>query len=38
MLSERDYQDLLDRMQALRSQVAERLSGSLVSNPALAEE
>ncbi|MFF0267514.1 hypothetical protein [Kribbella sp. NPDC004536] len=38
MLTERDYQDLLDRVQALRSQVAERLSGSLVSNPALAEE
>ena len=38
MLSERDYQDLLDRMQALRTQVSERLSGSLVSNPALAEE
>ena len=38
MVSERDYQELLDRMQALRSQVSERLSGSLVSNPALAEE
>lgn len=38
MLSERAYQELLDRMQALRSQVSERLSGSLVSNPALAEE
>ncbi len=38
MLSERDYQDLIDRMQALRGQVSERLSGSLVSNPALAEE
>jgi hypothetical protein len=38
MLSEREYQDRLDRIQALRSQVAERLSGSLVSNPALAEE
>src|SRR5690348_13452483 len=38
MLSERDYQELLDRMQALRSQVSDRLSGSLVSNPALAEE
>lgn len=38
MLSEREYQELLDRMQALRSQVSERLSGSLVSNPALAEE
>jgi len=38
MLSEREYQDRIDRIQALRSQVAERLSGSLVSNPALAEE
>src|SRR5215467_8393320 len=38
MLSEREYQDRLDRIQALRQQVAERLSGSLVSNPALAEE
>src|SRR5262245_6042713 len=38
MLSERDYQDLLDRMQALRTQVSERLSGSLVSNPALAAQ
>jgi hypothetical protein len=38
VLSEKDYQDRLDRIQALREQVAERLSGSLVSNPALAEE
>src|SRR3954451_13893103 len=38
MLSEREYQDQLDRIQALRDQVAQRLSGSLVSNPALAEE
>ena len=38
MLSEKDYQDRLDRIQALREQVAQRLSGSLVSNPALAEE
>ena len=38
MLSEKDYQDRLDRVQALREQVAQRLSGSLVSNPALAEE
>ena len=38
MLSEKDYQDRLDRIQALRDQLAERLSGSLVSNPALAEE
>ena len=38
MLSEKDYQDRLDRVQALREQVAQQLSGSLVSNPALAEE
>jgi len=38
MLSEREYQERLDRIQALRQQVADRLSGSLVSNPALAEE
>ena len=38
MLPERDYQDRLDRIAALRAEVAERLSGSLVSNPALAEE
>jgi hypothetical protein len=38
VLSEKDYQDRLDRVQALREQVAQRLSGSLVSNPALAEE
>src|SRR3954468_23805199 len=38
MLSEREYQDQLDRVQALREQVADQLSGSLVSNPALAEE
>src|SRR5580698_9931415 len=38
MLSESEYQDRLDRIQALRKQVAERLSGSLVSNPAMAEE
>jgi hypothetical protein len=38
MLPEKDYQDRLDRIQALREEVADRLSGSLVSNPALAEE
>src|SRR3954466_6491872 len=38
MLSEREYQDRLDRVQALRGQGADQLSGSLVSNPALAEE
>ena len=34
----KEYQERLDRIQALREQVAEQLSGSLVSNPALAEE
>src|SRR5689334_1048348 len=38
MLTERDYQDRLDRLQALREKVTQELSGSLVSNPALAEE
>ena len=38
MLSEKEYQERLDRIQALREQIASRLSGSLVSNPALAEE
>jgi hypothetical protein len=38
VLSERDYQDQLDRIHALREQVSKNLSGSLVSNPALAEE
>lgn len=38
MLSEQEYQERIDRLHALREQVADRLSGSLVSNPALAEE
>jgi hypothetical protein len=38
MTTEREYQERLDRVQALREQVADRLSGSLISNPALAEE
>lgn len=38
MLTEKEYQDRLDSLQALRDQLADRLSGSLVSNPALAEE
>ena len=38
MLSEKEYQERLDRIQALRERLAKRLSGSLVSNPALAEE
>jgi hypothetical protein len=38
MLSEKEYQDRLDQIQALRDKLADQLSGSLVSNPALAEE
>src|SRR5689334_18701979 len=38
MLTEKEYQQRLDRIQALRARVAGQLSGSLVSNPALAEE
>lgn len=38
MLTEKQYQERIDRIQALREQVAEQLSGNLVSNPALAEE
>jgi len=38
MQSEQDYQEQLDRVHALRAQVAKQLSGNLVSNPALAEE
>jgi hypothetical protein len=38
MLTEKEYQERLDRIEALRQQVADRLSGNLVSNPALAEE
>ena len=38
MLSEKEYQERLDRIQALRERLADQLSGSLVSNPALAEE
>ena len=38
MLTEKEYQERIDRIHALREQVADRLSGSLVSNPALAEE
>ena len=38
MLDERAYQERLDRIAALRQQVAGSLSGSLVSNPALAEQ
>lgn len=38
MLTEKEYQDRIDRIQALREKVADSLSGSLISNPALAEE
>lgn len=38
MLTEKEYQDRLDRVAALREKLAAQLSGSLVSNPALAEE
>jgi hypothetical protein len=38
MLPEKEYQQRLDRIAALRREVTQRLSGSLVSNPALAEE
>lgn len=38
MATEGEYQNQLDRIQALREKVAQQLSGSLVSNPALAEE
>src|SRR3984957_13220007 len=38
MLNERDYQDLIDRVAALREEAAGRLAGSLISNPALSEE
>ena len=38
MLTEKEYQERLDRVQALREKLADNLSGNLVSNPALAEE
>ncbi|GGO84053.1 hypothetical protein GCM10011584_00700 [Nocardioides phosphati] len=38
MLTEKEYQERLDRVAALREKLADNLSGSLVSNPALAEE
>ena len=38
MLTEKEYQERIDRIHALREQVADRLAGSLISNPALAEE
>src|ERR1043165_1287607 len=38
MLTEKEYQERLDKIQALRERVADQLSGTLVSNPALAEQ
>jgi hypothetical protein len=37
MATERDYQDLYDRIAALREQVASRLSSDLIANPQLAD-
>ena len=37
MATEKDYQSLLDRIGALREQVAGRLSADLISNPQLAD-
>jgi hypothetical protein len=37
MATERDYQSLLDRIGALREQVASRLSADLITNPQLAD-
>src|ERR1700689_4433939 len=37
MATEKDYQNLYDRIAALREQVASRLSSDLVSNPQLAD-
>lgn len=37
MAAEQDYQNLLDRMAALREQMADRLSTDLISNPQLAD-
>jgi hypothetical protein len=37
MATERDYQSLLDRIGALREQVASRLSADLIANPQLAD-
>ena len=37
MATERDYQSLLDRIGALRGQVASRLSADLITNPQLAD-
>jgi hypothetical protein len=37
MSTERDYQDFIDRLGALRAMLADRLSGQLVQNPQLAD-
>ena len=37
MATEKDYQNLYDRIAALREQVASRLSSDLISNPQLAD-
>ena len=37
MATEQEYQNLLDRIAALREQMADRLSTDLISNPQLAE-
>jgi len=37
MASEKDYQELFDRIAALREQVASRLSADLISNPQIAD-
>jgi hypothetical protein len=37
MATERDYQDFIDRLGALRAMLADRLSGQLIQNPTLAD-
>src|SRR5712691_1090385 len=37
MATERDYQNLYDRIAALRKQMTDRLAGDLISNPQLAD-
>lgn len=37
MATEKQYQELLDRIAALKATVTDRLSGDLISNPALAD-
>ena len=38
MMTEQEYQDLLDRIAGLRSTVAQRISGDLIQNPPVADE